>query len=158
MWLEWALQRWCYVNSDDSPIFTQPLSVISRLDTFRSLITRLKRIMKQRPEEAELYSHTLLALYHCGKPVDFHSCLMHCQVLLQRVHEIWHGLCDKSFFYICYYTFCTWKYYLLHLSCPIPRVSYSATCLSSFTYLNPLIMTVQGSCLNVPLPPATLIT
>lgn len=44
--IKW-LQRGGYGNSDDSPIFTQPLSVISRLDTFRSLVRRLKRIMKR---------------------------------------------------------------------------------------------------------------
>lgn len=47
-----------YGNSDDdSPILTQPLSVISRLDTFRSLITRFRRLKSQLPNYCHLSAH-----------------------------------------------------------------------------------------------------
>lgn len=39
-----------YSDGGNSPIFTRPLSVISRLDTFKSLIKRLERIMAQPPD------------------------------------------------------------------------------------------------------------
>lgn len=48
---ECELQQWLGCgNEEDLPILTQPLSVISRLDTFRSLM-RLEGRMSQLPQD-----------------------------------------------------------------------------------------------------------